>query len=367
MKEFVKKEPVLFVAILLAMGSAFLVKPSASYLKYIDFSVLILLFCLMIVVGGLQSIGVFEFLAAYLIRYMKNIRHLYLSMVTLCFFSSMLITNDVALITFIPFTIMILLSLEKKECLISLIVLETVAANLGSMLTPIGNPQNLYIYTISQMPLLKFLKVMLPVTVISYLLLLITIMILTRNKDEIKMQFPVKKIEDTKRFLLYILLFSLCLGSVLHMVSYILLLGIVLIAALLSDKELINGVDYSLLFTFVGFFIFIGNMQHMEAVQTVIHRLMAGHTMLFAVLSSQVISNVPAAMLLSGFTKEYAELLIGLNIGGLGTLIASMASLISYRYYVNIHNHDAKRYISVFTAMNVLFLVVLLSAVPMVR
>lgn len=367
MKEFVKKEPVLFVAILLAVLSSFLVKPSVEYINYIDFGVLILLFCLMVVVSGFQSIGVFEFLAAYLLKCMKNMRQLYFVMISLCFFSSMLITNDVALITFIPFTIMILIHLDKKDKLITLIVLETIAANLGSMLTPIGNPQNLYIYTISQMSLLKFVSVMLPITVISYLLLLLIIWIGTKKNENIEMNLPVKEVEDKKRFALYVILFVLCICAVLHLVPYVVLLGVVFCGAYLSDKDLIGKVDYSLLLTFTAFFIFIGNMQHMEFIRSFINSIIAGNTIVFAVLSSQIISNVPAAVLLSGFTKNYAELLIGLNIGGLGTLIASMASLISYRYYVNIENHDTKKYISVFTITNLFFLIVLLTSIPMIR
>ncbi|WP_099468946.1 SLC13 family permease [Konateibacter massiliensis] len=367
MKEFIKKEPVLTAAILLAALSVFIVKPSAAYIDYIDFGVLILLFCLMLVVGGLQSIGMFEFLAGYMLKFIKNDRQLYSMMVSLCFFTSMLITNDVALITFIPFTILLLLNLKKRDKLISLIVLETVAANLGSMLTPIGNPQNLYIYTISEMSIAKFVKVMLPITVISYVLLLIVIWIITRNNKKIETNMEIHKVSDKKRLLLYAVLFLLCIGAVLHLLNYAVLLWIVLAAVFLSDKNLVMKADYSLLFTFTAFFIFIGNIQHMELVRSSIQGIIKGNTILFAVLSSQVISNVPSAMLLSGFTNNYSELLLGLNIGGLGTLIASMASLISYRYYVNIQHSDTKRYIGVFTLTNVFFLVALLTAVPIVR
>lgn len=367
MKEFLKKEPVLVSAVFLAGFSAILVKPSYEYISYIDFGVLSLLFCLMVVVSGLQSIGVFDFLASYLMKYMKNIRQFYLIMVSLCFFSSMIITNDVALITFIPFTIMILTSLNRKDKLISIIVLETIAANLGSMLTPIGNPQNLYIYTVSHMSLLKFIGVMLPITVISYMILFIMVWLGTKKNETIDMQLSIKEVEDKRRFLLYVFLFALCIGTVLHLISYVVLTVIVIFGAMISDKHLMKKVDYSLLVTFIAFFIFIGNMQHMEFVQTIIQRRMADNTILFAVISSQFISNVPAAVLLSGFTKDYVELLIGVNIGGLGTLIASMASLISYRYYVGIQNHDAKKYISVFTMANVVFLVLLLTTIPIIK
>lgn len=367
MKEFIKKEPVLFCAALLAVISAVIVRPSVEYLSYIDYGVLILLFSLMIVVNGLQSIGVFEFMASYLLKYMKNMRQLYIVMISLCFFSSMLITNDVALITFIPFTIMILLSLNRKDKLITLIVLETIAANLGSVLTPIGNPQNLYIYTISKMTLFEFLKVMLPVTIISYIMLTVVIWLSTKENEEIALNLPINKVKDTKRLLVYLMLFALCIGAVLHFINYALLLIIICGAAVVSDKRLIKNVDYNLLITFTFFFIFIGNMQQMDVIRDFIQTVMNKNAVLFAVLSSQVISNVPAAMLLSGVTNDYTSLLLGVNIGGLGTLIASMASLISYRYYVNIKEPDSKGYIQVFTVTNVIFLIVLVVAVPFIR
>lgn len=367
MKEFLKKEPVLVLAVFLAGLSATLVKPSYEYFNYIDFSVLSLLFCLMVVVSGLQSIGVFDYLSSYMMKYMKNIRQFFLIMVSLCFFSSMIITNDVALITFIPFTIMILTSLEQKDKLISIIVLETIAANLGSMLTPIGNPQNLYIYTVSHMSLLSFVRVMLPITIISYLFLFIIVCFVTKQNETIAMHFLIKEVKDKRRLLVYTFLFALCIGTVLHLIPYVVLTGVIIVVAITSDKGLIKKVDYSLLVTFIAFFIFIGNMQHMEFVKTLIQERMADNTILFAIISSQFISNVPAAVLLSGFTKNYVDLLIGINIGGLGTLIASMASLISYRYYVGVHNHDAKKYISVFTMANVVFLVLLLTTVPIIK
>lgn len=360
MKEFLRKEPVLSVASLLAIVSALMIHPSIQYMEYIDFRVLTLLFCLMLVVGGMQTLGVFEAIAGHMLRHISNMRQLYIIMVSLCFFSSMLITNDVALITFIPFTIIILLDINKKDNMIVLIVLETIAANLGSMLTPIGNPQNLYIFSVSKMSIEQFIRTMLPIAVISYLLLILTITICEDNSNQIETRPAVIKMEDKKRLFFYSLLFLICIGTVLHFLHYLVLLGIILIAIIISDRSLIKKADYSLLCTFVAFFIFIGNMQHIEVIQHFIQSAMKGHTMIFAVISSQVISNVPAAVLLSGFTNNYVELLKGVNIGGLGTLIASMASLISYRYYANTKEAKTGKYIKIFAALNIIFLGALL-------
>ncbi len=360
MKEFLKKEPVLSIAAILAIVSAFIVKPSIKYLTYIDFRVLILLFCLMIVVGGMQAVGVFEAIAGHMLKHIMNMRQLYVIMVSLCFFSSMLITNDVALITFIPFTIIILNDINKKDKMIVLIVLETIAANLGSMLTPLGNPQNLYIFSVSKMALGEFISTMFPITAASYLLLNVIIRICENKSDRIDTRPAVIRMEDKKRLFFYSVLFILCIGTVLHFLHHFILLGIILLGAWISDKSLIKRADYSLLFTFTAFFVFIGNMQHIEVIQNFIQSAMKEHTMLFAVSVSQIISNVPAAVLLSGFTNNYVELLKGVNIGGLGTLIASMASLISYRYYANTKEAHTGKYIGVFTGMNMIFLAVLL-------
>jgi Na+/H+ antiporter NhaD/arsenite permease-like protein len=244
--------------------------------------------------------------------------------------------------------------------MIVLIVLETIAANLGSMFTPIGNPQNLYLFSISNMSLSEFLATMLPLTLVSYLLLHIVIRIYENKNDKIETRPAVIKMEDKRRLLFYSLLFLLCIGTVLHFMHYFVLLGIILLGIIISDKELVKKADYSLLLTFVAFFIFIGNMQQIEVIQNFLRNVMKQHTMLFAVISSQVISNVPSAVLLSGFTNQYVELLKGVNIGGLGTLIASMASLISYRYYANTKEAKTGSYIGKFTVFNILFLVILL-------
>lgn len=365
--EFVKKETVLSIAFLMAVISACIVPIDAQYIGYMDFRVLVLLFTLMAVMGGLQSLGIFEKLSYALLKYVKSTRSLTLLLVSLCFFLAMLITNDVALITFVPFTILILEKVDKPTLLIPVIVLETIAANLGSMLTPVGNPQNLYLYGLSGLSIQEFLLHMAPATVLSFALLLICIFL--QKKETITLadasQTSGKKNPVLTAY--YFVLFALCLLTVAYLIPYPVLLLVSIPVLLIWDRNTLKNVDYSLLFTFISFFVFIGNMQRIPSVANMISSLVEGRELIVAFLASQIISNVPAAMLLSGFTDSYKDLLLGVNIGGLGTLIASLASLISYKYFtVHARKLSAEsgitkgKYMIHFTIMNLLFALVLL-------
>lgn len=366
MVHFIKQEVVLATALLLAVLSCFFVKPDKEYIGYLDMRVLVLLFCLMTVMEGFKQLGIFERLAKKLLSKVADTRGLCFVLVFLCFFSAMLITNDVALITFVPFTVLLLEMAGKKEQMIPVIVLQTIAANLGSMLTPIGNPQNLYLYTVSEMGFGEFLRQMFPLTAVSFLLLLV--FCLFRKREPVKLLKKEEKGEEREEFArngsfllaLDIGLFLLSLLCVLRILPYPVLFGITLAGVLLFQRKILKKVDYCLLLTFVSFFIFIGNMGRITYVQELLEKLLQGRELLTAFLCSQVISNVPAAVLLSGFTNNYAELLKGVNIGGLGTLIASLASLISYKFYAVTEESNKGAYFFYFTKMNILFAAVLL-------
>lgn len=366
--EFLKKETVLSVAVLLAIVSAVMVPPDGQYMGYIDFRTLSVLFCLMTVMAGLQKLGVFRNIAKILLQHTQNTMQLVEVLVLLCFFFSMIITNDVALITFVPFTFIVLrLSGEDsvKKLAVPVIVLQTIAANLGSMLTPIGNPQNLYLYGKAQMSAGAFILLMLPYSLLSLLLLVICgAVVAKRSGIEVRgtdVSLPEDEKVEQKKYLLpgYSLLFVLCLLTVAHIVPYPLALGIVILPVLILDRETMRKVDYSLLLTFVGFFIFIGNMGRMPAFREFLQKIIGGREVMTAVIASQVISNVPAALLLSGFTENITALIIGTNLGGLGTLIASMASLISYKQVVRQIPGEKKKYFGWFTIANIVFLVIL--------
>lgn len=367
---FIKKETVLTVAIVLAVISAVLVVPDKEYAGYIDFRTLSILFCLMAVMAGLQKLGVFRKVAGMLLRHTHNTVQLVEVLVLLCFFFSMVITNDVSLITFVPFTFIVLrLSGEDavKKLAVPVIALQTIAANLGSMLTPIGNPQNLYLYGKAQMSAGAFILLMLPYSLVSLLLLVICAAVVAK-RSKITVQSVKASLGDNaeaaerKNYLLpmYLLLFLLCLFTVARVIPYPVTLVIVAAAVLILDRSTITKVDYSLLFTFVGFFVFIGNMGRMPAFRDFLQGIIGGREVVTSVIASQVISNVPAALLLSGFTEDVQALIVGTNLGGLGTLIASMASLISYKQVAGQIPEEKKRYFGWFTVANVVFLAILL-------
>lgn len=360
--DFFKKDTVLSIAILLAVVSVFLVKPSKEYISYIDYRVLVLLFSLMLVVGGFKSLGVFQLLGEKLCCNVNSIRGLTIVLTCLCFFSSMLITNDVALITFVPFTISVFVMIACEDRLIPVIVIETIAANLGSMLTPIGNPQNLLLFSAGDMTAGEFVLHMLPVTVISFVLIMGCIFLLKNQKIsmELRENDAQESVVKKKAFWIYVLLFVVCMGNVFHLYSYWIVGVVVVFVVLIMDKKLFAEADYSLLLTFAGFFVFIGNMKQIDAINQWIMNIIIGNELMIGVLSSQIISNVPAAMLLSGFTTDFKELLYGVNIGGLGTLIASMASLISYRFYGKAYPEHKKAYFKQFTIYNIVLLVSIL-------
>ncbi len=359
-KQFIKKETVLVIAGILALLSMFVTPPSGEYISYIDFRTLGLLWCLMAVVSGFRKMGIFDNITNIIVRKGKNLRQLTMTMILLCFFVSMLVTNDVALLTIVPITIMIL-TRTNKSVMISTIVLETIAANLGSMFTPIGNPQNLYLYTQSGMDIIAFIRIMAPYTLLSLLLLLISSCIIPRQM----LQSNTDSKSDTSgeitgiRLIMYVVLFALCLLCVLHILDYKILLIVVFICIAVLDTRTLLRPDYMLLLTFIAFFVLIGNIKNIDVVHNMLERVIEGRTVITSIVASQVISNVPAAVLLSGFTSDYTGLIIGTNLGGLGTLIASMASLISYKFYAAEADSQKGRYLLVFTVMNVIFLAAL--------
>ena len=353
-----RREPVLCAAAVCALLSLLLTPPSAAYLGYIDFRVLVLLFCLMAVVAGFQLCGVFAVLAQRLLAGERRMRFVTLVLVLLPFFSSMLVTNDVALITFVPFAVLVLGLIGRRERLIYIVVLQTIAANLGSMATPVGNPQNLYLYANFGLKAGEFFAVMVPLTLVS-LAGLVAASLCVRPEG-IRVTFPQKAaLRHPRRLGLMGALFVLCLLSVFRVLPYQALLVIVAAALLLFARELFARVDYALLATFVCFFIFAGNGGGNETLRSLISGVLEGNTALAAGVSSQVISNVPAAVLLSGFTDDWRGLLLGTNLGGLGTPIASLASLISLKAYLRSQDARPGRYMLVFLAANGVGLAVL--------
>ncbi|MDD6826916.1 MAG: SLC13 family permease [Oscillospiraceae bacterium] len=353
MISFVKKEPVLSAALVAAVFSAFFVRPSLKYLEYIDFSVLILLFCLMTVVAGLMKTRLFDCISEKILKSSDNCRTVAMLLVNITFLSAMLITNDVALITLVPFTVKLF---SGKKSLIPLVVMETAAANLGSMIMPFGNPQNLYLYSYFNMDIAEFSKIVLPYGLISLALVNIFTYFLIKKEHIKSGSSEGAHINNKRNFVIYIILFVLCVFTVLRVMNVYICFAAVVLMCLITDRKLFGSVDYNLLLTFCAFFIFVGNLKNIETIKETLAVLINGREFLVGVVSSQVISNVPAAMMLSGFTENAKELLLGVNIGGLGTLVASLASVISYKQYSKTENANTARYMLVFSAVNFILL-----------
>ena len=334
---FAKREAVFIAALLLALGSLFLVPQNESPLPWsaIDWDTLALLFSLMAVMKGAQRLGLFAYCGSVLLRRTKNTRQMMAVLVFLPFFCSMAITNDVALITFVPFAITVLRMAEQEKLLIPVVALQTLAANLGSMLTPLGNPQNLYLYRLSGLRFSAFLTLMLPYVLLSGGALALLLVF---------------------RLLCCALGFVLCMLALAELLPASAVAAVVLLFLLFADRSLLRSLDYSLLCTFLAFFVFIGNMERIEPFRLWLRSTLAGNELPAAVLTSQVISNVPAALLLSGFTSDWRALIVGCNLGGLGTLIASMASLISYKQLAGAYPALRTRYLLHFTLLSLLLL-----------
>lgn len=356
---FIQQETVLIIASLLALISCFFVVPDKQYIDYFDWKTLILLFCLMAVMAGLKELGVFRRVGEALLNRVHSQRGVAAVLIMLCFLGSMFITNDVALITFIPFGILVLKMADMDTTVCLTITLMTIAANLGSMLTPIGNPQNLYLFSVSGMDVKSFIQVILPYTLFAAVLLIILTIFGYKRKDKVSYTTKVHVSVHTGKMLYYGILFLLCLTCVMGWISSYVLLAIIIIGIFIENRGLFLKIDYALLATFIAFFLFIGNMGRLPAFRMFISQVVNGREELVGIIASQVISNVPAALLLSGFSHQWNGLIIGTNLGGLGTLIASMASLISYKHIVVQYPEKKTRYLILFTVLNFVFLIIL--------
>lgn len=356
---FIKSESVLVISAALAVVSCFFVPPDAEYASYIDLKTISLLFSLMAVMAGFQSMFVFRRIGGALLAKTSNTVQLAAALVMLCFFLSMLVTNDVALITFVPFAVELFKMCGRKKQLLITVALQTIAANLGSMLIPPGNPQNLYLYSVSGMGMAEFVSIMLPFTLLSFVLLCASLAFVKKEPVELPKRKEIYPAIGRKRLALYIALFVICLCAVLKLIPHYCALAAVVVGLALFDRRIFARIDYGLLLTFAALFVLVGNLARIPAVYGFVSSLADSYPFAVSVGASQIISNVPAALLISGFTDNYAEILKGVNVGGLGTLIASMASLISYKIYARSEGAHKGKYMLVFTALNIAFLAAL--------
>lgn len=363
MVSFIKKNVVMCIAFCAALLTTFFVPIDKEYLGYFDVKTLTCLFCVLAVVCALKNINFFYILARSIIQKFKTTRLSILVLVYITFIGSMLIANDMALLTFLPLGYFVLTTTHKEKYMAFTFIMQNIAANLGGMLTPFGNPQNLYLYSFFEIPTIEFMTIMFPPFIVSILLITICCLCIKSEplelKDE-KVELPVG------RLAIYLALFLLSIAIVFRGIPYWLGLVIIPIFLLFMDRKALKMVDYPLLFTFVFFFIFAGNMARIDVVKEFFSGLLEINTLIFSVMSCQVISNVPSAILLSQFTSNYADLLLGVNIGGAGTLIASLASLITFREYTK-HNPDkTKSYIGWFSLFNFGFVFILVGIMSLI-
>ncbi|MBQ5929973.1 MAG: citrate transporter [Clostridia bacterium] len=357
---FIKKNAVLLIAIFAAAITAFIVPPDSEYLGYFDWKTLTCLFCVLAVVCALKNIRFFFFLAQKIVKIFKNTRACVLALAYITFIGSMLIANDMALLTFLPLGYFVLSSTGKKKYMAFTFIMQNIAANLGGMLTPFGNPQNLYLYTKFKIPTGEFMWTMLPPFALSVALITLCCFLFVKKES---LEITEEKIVlPAWRTVVYGALFALSIIIVFRVIPFWIGLIVIPIALIFLDRKALAQVDYGLLFTFVAFFIFSGNMSRIAVIERAFGYLMDKNALLVSALSCQAISNVPSAILLSQFTQSWKPLLLGVNIGGVGTLISSLASLITFREYLSHEKDGAKKYLLLFSAFNFAFLLILLGA-----
>lgn len=365
LRDFIKKNAVMCIALIAAVITSIIIPVDKEYLNYFDYKTLTCLFCVLSVVCALKNINFFYVLARKVVRLFKTARNSILALVYITFIGSMLIANDMALLTFLPLGYFVLSSTGKQKYMAFTFIMQNIAANLGGMLTPFGNPQNLYLYTKYNIPNLEFMKIM--VVPFSLSVILITLCCIVFIKSE-PLSLSDEKISlPPQKTVLYLILFAFSIIIVLRGIPYWIGLIVIPLVLIFADRKALQMVDYGLLFTFVFFFIFAGNMARIDIVRDVFSSLLEKNTLLFSVASCQCISNVPSAILLSQFTDNYQDLLVGVNIGGVGTLIASLASLITFREYVKHNPKKVGYYIVMFSLFNFAFLFILTGFMSLIK
>lgn len=382
---FLRSETILIVATLLAIISCFIVSPDGQYGGYVHVSTISQLVCLMLVVVGFQRIGVFRIIGSSLLHRVHTARGVVLTFIALTFISAMFITNDVALLTFVPFALAVLVMAHMEDKAIIVCALMTVAANTGSMLTPVGNAHNLYFKALTGMSTGHFLRIMAPYSILAAVLLVVVTCVVFRGRriaefdgmdskgfergvlapDPARHQPDEIKVTGYGagyggwRAIVYTGVFVVCVLAVSDMVPLWVMCVVTFVAMVICDRGSFRHADWALPLTFIMFFVFIGNMKRVPEFAGIAQAFVGQHPLEVSIISSQIISNVPASLLLSGFCDQWVPLIIGTNIGGMGTLIASMASLITYKNYTRQYPRQKGRYLGVYTAVSVMFLLLM--------
>ena len=355
---FIKNEIVLSVAIILAIITCFFVPIDKEYLRYFDYKTLICLFCMLAVVAGLKSTNIFELISRKIIGLFHNRRAVIYSLVFGTFFFDMIVANDMSLITFLPLTYIVLHSTKNDKYLAFTFIMQTIAANMGGMITPYGNPQNLYLYSYYNIPTSEFFGILFSQVITVAVLLWICCSFI--NNEPLKLRKNSKIIINKDKMYIYIALFVLVILTIFRIIPYMITFIIVILTILITDRERFKQVDYALILTFCVFFIFSGNIARIPAIKEFISNIVVKNTLVAGIISCQFISNVPTAIFLSKFTTNYQDLLISVNIGSLGIIISSLASLITLKEFLKHQPKNFWKYLGMFTLFNTMFLLVML-------
>ncbi len=353
----VKGQPVLIVAILAMLITCTQVPIDSQYLEYFNLRTLATLFCTLAVVEAFAHIHVFEILSKNIVIRLSNLRNAVIALVFITFVGSMILANDMALLTFLPLGYFVLRSTGNEKAMAVTFIMQNIAANLGGMVTPFGNPQNLYLYAYYRIDTMEFIRIMLPSFLVAMLLIFAICCFV--KKEPLTLKRDEGYTLDVNRTVIYAALFLFSILIVFRVVPYLVGTAVVIAALWFLDREALKTVNYPLLLTFCAFFVFSGNAARIPAVNALFSELLPKNTLLFGILSCQCISNVPSAVLLSHFTMDYVSLLPAVNIGGLGTPIASLASLITLTEFKKHQPQNVGKYIALFTLLNVFFIVVL--------
>ena len=354
-KKFIQNNIVCSIAFVLALITCIFVPIDREYIHYIDYKTIASLFMISCIIAAFKDINFFYLLARQIIIKFKTLRMSYLALITITFAGSMLIANDMALITFLPLGYLLLKETghEDKEAFV--FIMQNIAANLGGMLTPFGNPQNLYIYTKYNIGSIAFMKIMIIPFLVAIILLYLSGSLIENTELTIN-EKPVSI--DKTREIVYVSLFILAVLIVFRLIHPLIGLIIIPTVIFIFDRRAFKSVDYTLLLVFVFFFIFSSNLVRIGQVNSFFKGLLAKDVYFTTLISCQFMSNVPTSILLSKFTNDYIPLLYGVNIGGLGTLIASLASLITFRTYIKLNPKKALQFILLFTFINLIFIVI---------
>lgn len=357
-KNFIRREVVLSVAIVCAIVTCFFIPIGKEYVDYFDWNTLSCLFCMLAVIAGLKSTNIFELISRKLIGLFHTRRAVIYALVYGTFLFDMIVANDMSLITFLPLTYIVLHSTKNDKYLAFTFIMQTIAANMGGMITPYGNPQNLFLYSYYNIGTAEFFSILLPQFCMVSILIYICCAFVPN--ESLKLRKNSKIIVDYKNVYIYAILFILVILGIFRVLPYMAILIIVILTITITDYKRFKDVDYALIATFFVFFIFSGNIARISSIKEVISQIVVNNTLLAGIVSCQFISNVPTAIFLSKFTTNYRELLVAVNIGSLGILISSLASLITLKEFLKHQPKNFWKYLGMFTCINTMFLAVLL-------